>query len=532
MRLFNEYFVMVDVEREVLIYDTTLRDGNQAVDVNLSVRDKLIFSRKLDEFGVAMIEGGWPNPTNPAEREYFEKAMKLGLRSEIAAFGMTRKAGLKAEEDSILNYLADTPCHIYTLFGKSWSLHVRKVLNTTLDENLEMISDTVSFLKKRGKSVVYDAEHFYDGFKDDEEYALQTLEAAEEAGADWIVLCDTRGASTPFDIYEITKRVSETIKVPLGIHAHNDIGMGVANSISAVKAGATMVQGTINGIGERCGNADLIEVIGVLEFRMNVKTGVKVSKLTEISQYLYELATIDENPRQPFVGRYAFSHKGGVHGHAVLKTTEAYEFIDPSIVGNQRALIVSSQAGTASLAAKAVEFGFQLSKRDPRTLSILKKVKEMEAEGYVFENADASLYLLIARMLLEPIKFFEIEHWTTIVVEGGDRQVCESVVKLRVGDAEIISSAEGNGPVNAFDKALKKAIITKYPELKDVYLRGYRVRELDTESGTAAKVRVFIEFEKGDEHWSTVGVSSNILNASKEALVDGYLYYLLKSYRG
>jgi 2-isopropylmalate synthase len=515
-------------EKRVLIFDTTLRDGNQAVGVNFSLDDKIKIALKLDDLGVDYIEGGWPNETNPIDVAFFQNVLKYRLRARISTFGRTRKPMVRAEADPDLKYLAQPDIPTVTIFGKAWRLHVKDVLNTTLEENLNIVYDSVKYLKSLGKEVVFDAEHFFDGYRDSPDYAMGVLSMAEEAGASFLVLADTRGASDPLEVYEVTKRVVDRFKTPVGIHAHNDTGMAVANSVAAVKAGAVMVHGTVNGIGERCGNADLVQVIGVLATRLNRKMNVNLRMLSTVSQYLRDITSMEENPWQPFVGKYAFSHKGGVHGDAVVKNREAYEFTDPAIFGNTSAIVVSSQSGSASLAAKAQEMGFEIDKKDPRVLEALKKVKDLESKGYVFENADGNLFLILYESIYGPPQLFELEHWTSIVTWLGDRQVVECLVKVRVGGVSISASAEGNGPVNAFDNALKKALSPIYPKIAYVSLIGFRVREIDAPSGTAASVRILAEFESNGSRWTTIGVSTNILKAAEEALVAGYKYFLLK----
>lgn len=512
----------------VELYDTTLRDGNQAIGVNFSVNDKIKIARKLDELGVPYIEGGWPNVTNQAEFEFFKKIRKEGLRASVVAFGMTRKPNVDPVEDENLNLLIEAEPDLITLMGKTWRLHVEKVIETSLKENLRMISSSIRYLRQHGYEVFFDAEHFYDGFKDDRNYAMEALRAALEAGASRLILCDTRGASLPREVHEITKSTLEELNAKLGVHAHNDRGLATANSLAAFEAGATQIQGTINGLGERCGNADLVEVAGNLELSYGIRTGIALRKLKETSDYVYEIANVPRDDYQPFVGRFAFAHKGGLHGHAVMKCPESYEGFEPAKVGNVREITVSSQAGVSNVVAKAKEFGFNLEKEDPKARRILKEIKRKEAMGYHFEGAEASLALLYARELGEDLNYFRLSGWRAFVVSQNGSISAESIVKLRMGERSMIAAAEGNGPVNAFDIALKKILSKQYPELSKVSLVGYRVRELEVEKGTAAAVRVFAEFEANGERWSTVGVSPNILKASEEALTDGYIYYLYK----
>jgi len=515
-------------EKRILVFDTTLRDGNQTVGVNFSLEDKIKIALKLDDLGVNYIEGGWPNETNQIDVAFFQKILKYRLRAKVSTFGRTRKPWVRVEEDPELKYLVQPNIPVATVFGKSWVLHVKDVLNTTLEENISMVYDTVKYLKECSREVVFDAEHFFDGYRDNPDYAVEVLRTAGKAGASFLVLADTRGASDPIEVYDVTRKITDVLENPIGIHAHNDTGMAVANSIAAVKAGAVMVQGTINGVGERCGNADLVQVIGVLATRFNYKMDVNLRMLSTVSQYLRDIASMEENPRQPFVGKYAFSHKGGVHGDAVLKNREAYEFTDPAVFGNTSAIVVSSQSGSANLAAKAQEMGLEVDKKDPRILEALKKIKDLESKGYVFENADGSLFLLLYEALHGSPQLFELEHWTSIVTWLGDRQIVECVVKVKVGGVSMSASAEGNGPVNALDSALKKALAPVYPGIAYVSLTGFRVREIDAPSGTAASVRILAEFESNSSRWTTIGVSTNILKAAEEALVAGYKYFLLR----
>jgi len=511
------------------IYDTTLRDGNQAMGVNLSVDDKIKIARKLSEFGVHYIEGGWPNAVSQAEVKFFRRMRKERVRSAIVAFGMTRKPCLKPENDRNLKILLSAGADYITLMGKSSIFQVQKILGTTPDENLRMVSDSVAYLREKGSKVIFDAEHFYDGYKENPSYATRVVAVAEESGANEIVLCDTRGVSTPIEIFQITKEIKDKVSKPIGIHAHNDRGLATINSIFALIAGAEQVQGTINGLGERCGNANLVEIIGNLEISFNINTGLDLSKLTELSEYVYEIANIPRNDYQPFVGRFAFVHKGGIHGHAVLKDSRAYEGFDPAVVGNARSITVSSQAGLANIVQKAKEFGFKLGKNSTEAEKILRVVKKREAEGYHYENAEASLNLLYARALGVDLNHFHLVNWRAFVSGDGRKVSAESTVKLKAGNHSLIAAAEGNGPVNAFDIALKRALRSQHPELSKVELIGYRVREINVEKGTAASVQVFTEFEADGKRWSTIGVSPNILKASEEAIVDGYIYYLQKT---
>lgn len=511
---------------KIMFYDTTLRDGNQSVGINFSKNDKIKIAKKIDEVGIHYIEGGWPNKTNQVDTEFFREIKNEKIAAKIAAFTRTRKAHTSIAQDNDLQLLLDIQPDVITLMVKTWTLHVQKVLGTTLDENLLMVRDTVEHFINHGYQVIVDAEHFFDGYKANKDYAFQVIQTAIDTGASDVILCDTRGVSNPIEIYNITEQVKQDIESPLGIHAHNDLGLAVANSLFSVLGGATHIQGTINGLGERCGNADLIEVIGNLECSLKIKTGIDLAKLTPLSQYIYEIANIPGNKYKPFVGKFAFTHKGGIHGHAVRKLPQAYEGIDPTIFGNKRDITVSAQAGISNVLSKAHEFGYTLDKKSPHTKRILMQIKEMESKGYNFENANASLHLLYAKELGEKLDYFDLKNWRAYVLCDDSNVSAESTVKIKLSERNLITAGEGNGPVNAFDKALRKALRSQYPELSQVKLTGYRVRELDVEEGTAAAVRVFTEFKADNLRWSTIGLSPNILKASEEALTDGYRYYL------
>ncbi|MBO3802441.1 MAG: citramalate synthase [Candidatus Brockarchaeota archaeon] len=507
----------------VEVYDTTLRDGAQATGVSFSLNDKLKIAKRLDGL-VDYIEGGWPS-SNPKDLEFFKEVRSLRLRAKVSAFGSTMKVGTAPEEDSNLSSLLEFT-DVVAIFGKSWGLHVKHVLKTTLSENLRLIRESVNYLKREGATVIYDAEHFFDGYADDKAYAMKTLEAAEKS-SDVIVLCDTNGGRLPSEISKAVREVAKRIRKPIGIHAHNDSGCAVANTLMAVEAGARHVQVTVNGLGERAGNADLTAVLPALKFKMGAKFP-NLKRLTEISNFVSEIANLRNDPYKPYVGRYAFSHKGGVHVDAMLKNKRSYEHLDPALVGNRRAVFVSEQSGKASIVSKAGEFGFKLQKGDPRVGELLKEIKECERRGYQFENADASLYLLMLEKLGKRRDPFDIAAWTSIVHSDGDKVTADGTVMLRVGDKVIHTASQGNGPVNALDLALRKALKEIYPQAERVRLTGYRVKEIDAEEGTAAQVRVFIDLADGGESWTTVGVSTNILEASKKALLDGYRYFLLR----
>ncbi len=518
----------------VLIYDTTLRDGAQGEGISLTVEDKLKITRKLDELGVAYVEGGWPG-SNPKDIEYFQRVRSLPLHNaRLAAFGSTRRAGVGVEEDANIKALlaADTPC--VTIFGKTWDFHVLTALQTTLEENLDMIRDSVGYLKTHGREVVFDAEHFFDGFKANRDYALATLKAAAAAGADWIVLCDTNGGSLTFEIEEICGRSAQSIDTPLGIHAHNDGELAVANSIAAVRCGARMVQGTINGYGERCGNANLCSVIPNLQLKLDFYCidPEALRRLTEASHYVGEIANMAPHTQQSFVGASAFAHKGGIHASAILKHQSTYEHIDPEVVGNYRRILVSELAGFSNIFSKAQEMGLDLEQNSPEVRDLVHRIKDLEHQGYQFEGADASLELLLLRALGRYREFFALESLKIHVEKRPDDNGVintEATIKLRVGDEVMHTAAEGNGPVAALDNALRKALEGFYPCLSEMHLVDYKVRVLDGKDGTGSTVRVLIESSDNQDVWSTVGVSENIIEASWQALTDSMNYALLNS---
>lgn len=514
----------------VLLYDTTLRDGAQAEGVTFSLEDKIRIAQKLDEFGIHYIEAGWPG-SNPKDEEFFRIAKDLQWKqASLAAFSMTCRKGMKAEEDAnILTLLAcGTP--VVTIVGKSWDFHVTEALGTTLDENLRMIEDTVRLAKKEGKEVVYDAEHFFDGYKRNPSYALETILAAQEAGADWVVFCDTNGGALSHEVERIIAEVKPHLKVPFGIHTHNDSDTAVANALMAVLQGATQVQGTINGIGERTGNCNLVSVIANLELKLGVHCVGKeqLKRLTELSYFVSEVANLVPNDKQPFVGKSVFAHKGGMHSDAVTKHPDTYEHISPESVGNKRRILVSELAGRSAIVAKAMEFGIPLDKRSPEVSHILKEIKQREREGYEYESADASLELLIRRHLGLRRQFFELVNFTVVVTHRDGDIIAEGKVKVRVGDEEIITAAEGDGPVHALDIALRKALENFYPQLRTVRLTDYKVRVVNSEAATGARVRVLIESRDETGVWTTIGVSTNIIEASLIALLDSLEYGLLR----
>jgi 2-isopropylmalate synthase len=513
----------------IFIYDTTLRDGSQGEGINFSLQDKLLITRRLDELGIDFIEGGYPL-SNPKDFEYFQEVRKLPLRhARVAAFGMTRRKGAKPEEDTCLKALLESEAPVVTIVGKTWDLHVRDVLATTLDENLRMIADSVAHCKKAGRQVLYDAEHFFDGFRHNSDYALRTLRAAEEAGASVVILCDTNGGTLPEEIAAAVEQARRAVRVELGIHCHNDCDVAVANTLAAVARGATQVQGTMNGIGERCGNVDLVSVIANLALKRgyDVLRPGSLAKLTEVSRYVYETANMNFRSNQPFVGASAFAHKGGMHAHGVARTPVSYEHIDPALVGNERRILVSELSGQSSIVAKTTRFALA----NDRALlgKILNEVQDLENEGYEFEAAEASFDLLVrkAANLYRP-KFARLAYRVNIETEKSGRPVTEATVKVKVGDEVMHTVSEGDGPVNALDGALRKALQPFYPRLAEMELEDYKVRVVNARAGTAARVRVVIESRDAADVWGTVGVSENIIEASWLALVDSIEYKLFK----
>ncbi|MEE9595000.1 MAG: citramalate synthase [Candidatus Hydrothermarchaeales archaeon] len=516
------------------MYDTTLRDGAQSENISFSLEDKLGIAKALDEIGVHYIEGGWPG-SNPKDIEFFKRVKELKLEnSKVVAFGSTRRASKTVDEDNNIASLLEAETQTVCIFGKSWGLHVSEALNISLEENLELISDTLKFLKGKGKEVICDAEHFFDGYKSNSDYALKTLKVAEQAGADWIVLCDTNGGSMPFEIEEIMSKVRAEINTPLGIHAHNDSDMGVANTIIGVKMGATQVQGTINGYGERCGNANLCTVIPNLELKLGVKCleDKKLRKLTEVSRYVSEIANLPHFDNMPYVGSSAFAHKGGIHVSAVQKTPKTYEHIEPEQVGNLRRILISELSGKAAVLIKAKEYNLDLDKDTPETQKILQMLKEAESQGYQYEGAEASFELLMNKALGLYKPFFKLEGFRVTVDAKDEELVAEAIIKVEVEGKREHTAAEGNGPVNALDNALRKALEKFYPVLKDMHLSDYKVRVINAEKATGAKVRVLIESRDETNSWGTVGVSENIIDASWIALVDSLEYKLMKETNG
>ena len=514
----------------VVLYDTTLRDGSQREGISFSVDDKLKIARRLDRLGVAYIEGGWPG-SNPKDMAFFERVSELRLEKAIVtAFGSTRRADTAVEKDANIQALiaADTPA--VAVFGKSWDLHVHRVLNTTLEENLHMIADSVRYLKALGREVIYDAEHFFDGYRTNPAYAMQTLAAAAEAGADVLVLCDTNGGALPSTVATVVAEVRRSTATPLGIHAHNDGEMAVANSLVAVEMGAVHVQGTINGYGERCGNANLCSIIPALKLKMghDCVTGEQLRTLTDTARYVSELANLSLDAHLPYVGYSAFAHKGGMHVNALIKCEESYQHVEPSLVGNRKRVVVSELSGKSNIAYKAQEFGLELADGTGQTRQVLQRIKELENQGFQFEGAEGSVELLIRRARPDYAPPFELLDFHVLVRgrrDGG--MTAEATVKVQVGDQIMHTAADGNGPVNALNTAVRKALLPLYPCLAGVHLTDYKVRILDGEAGTAAQTRVLIDSANSRRAWSTVGCSTNIIEASWQALADSLEYALL-----
>lgn len=515
----------------IQIYDTTLRDGTQGEGITFSVEDKLKITRRLDRMGFHYVEGGWPG-SNPKDMEFFQRARQEQYRNtRLCAFSSTRKAGRPAHEDR--NLLAIVECGVRTaaLFGKSWDFHVYRALGTTLEENLAMVRDSVAFLKGRGLEVIFDAEHFFDGYQANPQYAMGVVRAAEEAGADTIALCDTNGGTLPTELKETVAYVRQALAVPLGIHAHNDSGLAVANSIMAVEAGCTQVQGTINGYGERCGNVDLCAVIPNLVFkkRLDCIPEQNLVYLTDLSRYVNELANMNPEARQPFVGTSAFAHKGGVHVNALLKDSHTYEHLPPESVGNKRRVLVSELSGLSNLVYKYRELNLGLETDSAEYRRILNELKDLEHQGFQFEGAEGSFELLLRKAYNGYHKPFLLETMRILTELRDEGHVyTEAIIKLRVNDQVVHTAAEGNGPVNALDAALRKALEEFYPAIAKMKLHDYKVRVLNEKSGTGAVVRVLIETGDGRKSWGTVGVSSNIIEASWQALADSFAYGILK----
>lgn len=524
----------------IQIYDTTLRDGTQGENINFTAEEKIKIAKRLDSIGIHYIEGGWPG-SNPRDKRFFELAKGTTFENaRITAFGSTRKPDIRTEDDPNLKALLESDTKVVAIFGKSWDLHVEAVMGTELEENLSMIAESTAYLIKHGREVIYDAEHFFDGYKANREYAIKTLIAAVEGGSDMIVLCDTNGGTLPFDIESITKDIREkldayiaetggTRSVKVGIHTHNDCGLGVANSIAAVRAGATMVHGTINGYGERCGNADLTSVIPILCIKMNHQcvSMENLKKIRQLSRFVSEMANMTPMNSRPFVGKSAFAHKGGIHVSAIMKTPAAYEQMDPELVGNKRRVLVSDLSGRSNIEYKAEEMGIDLSSNQFNSKNIVTEIKRLEQEGYQFDIADGSFKILLEKFTEQFKPKFELESFR-VTIEKDKNRHCRShaTIKISVDGQQEITAAEGQGPVSALDNALRKALENFFPNLDAMGLVDFKVRVMDGERGTNAKVRVFIESRDFDSIWTTVGVSEDIIEASWQALADSFQYKL------
>jgi 2-isopropylmalate synthase len=514
----------------VEIYDTTLRDGSQGEGINFSALDKLRIAEKLDSFGIHYIEGGWPG-SNPKDMEFFKQSFRRKWKNaRIAAFSMTRRKGIAVESDDLMRQILEAQTPVVCIVGKSWLLHVHEVLRAKPEENLAMISDTVRYLKAQGKEVIYDAEHAFDGYKDRPDYALATWEAAQRAGAECVVLCDTNGGCLPEEITKIVGAAKAKLGCRIGIHTHNDCGLGVANALAGILAGASQVQGTMNGYGERTGNCNLTSVIPLLQLKMKqaVLPAASLPKLKELSEFVDEIANVRHDPRQPWVGQTAFAHKGGMHVHAIDRLARSYEHINPEAVGNYRRVLVSDMSGRTNILMKAAELGFKLEPDALETRAITAEVKRLEGQGYEYEAAEGSLALLIRKMLKHQEPPFKIEGYHVSVRRDRSISVCQASVKVQVDGVTEHTIAEGDGPVNALDGALRRALVEFFPQLKKVQLEDYKVRILDSTAGTGARTRVLIESTDGKEDWGTVGVHDNIIEASVQALSDSFEYRLMK----
>jgi len=523
------------MRRVIKIYDTTLRDGTQGEGVSFSMEDKVRLASRMDALGIHYIEGGWPG-SNPKDLRFFRRMQDVTLKhAKLAAFTMTRRAGGRADSDVNMQAVIDAGAPVATIVGKAWDFHVTHALGTTLDENLDMIGDSIGFLGPRMEEVMFDAEHFFDGFKANREYALRTLEVAQAAGAAWLVLCDTNGGTLPAELVAILRAVRERVKTPLGIHVHNDAECAVANSLAAVLEGAGQVQGTINGFGERCGNANLVSIIPSLVLKMGLDCIPEnhLRELRDVSRFVSELANRTPWAAQPYVGDSAFAHKGGMHVSAVVKFASTYEHVDPAAVGNHRRVLVSELAGKSNVLWKAREYGIDIDQDTPDSRRILDELKSLEDQGFQFEGAEASFELLIERALGRHRPYFELDAYRVIVEEqrGSAEPVAEATVRVRVKGMLEHTAALGNGPVNALDHALRKALEEFYPALREMRLLDYKVRILDESKGTAARTRVLITSGDGDETWGTVGVAENIIEASWQALVDSIEYTLRRDDR-
>ena len=527
--------------RQIQLYDTTLRDGMQGESINFSAEDKVRIARVLDDFGVHYIEGGWPG-SNPRDLRFFEMAREMNFQqARLTAFGATRKSGLAVDQDPGIRLLIECGAPAVAVVGKTWDLHVKEIMNNSLDENLAMIHETVAFLKRHGREVFFDAEHFFDAIVHNREYAMKALAAAAEAGADALVLCDTNGGSLPPDIETATTAVATALNdkgmasaIRLGIHTHNDSGLAVANSLAGIRGGADIVQGTINGYGERCGNADLTAIIPILCLKMGYPclSAENLKKLKKVSRFVSETANITPQANRPFVGKSAFCHKGGIHVSAIMKNPIAYEHIDPEMVGGSRRVVVSDLSGKSNILYKAREMGINIDSLGTDTGRIVSEIKMLEEDGYQFEAADGSFKILMEKITGRFKPLFTLKSFRVIIEKNEDRPcAAQAIIKIAVGRNETITAAEGNGPVSALDNAVRKALAEFYPDslgLEDMHLVDFKVRVLDGREGTSAKVRVLIDSRDEDEVWSTIGVSEDIIEASWQALADSCQYKLTK----
>jgi 2-isopropylmalate synthase len=515
--------------KRIEIYDTTLRDGSQGEGVSFSLQDKLLICHRLDELGIDFIEGGYPL-SNPKDAAFFNEARELKLHTaKLLAFGMTRRKGVAPADDVGLNALRDAHTQYVTVVGKTWDIHATEVLGVSLQENLDMIADSVAYLTGLGRKVIYDAEHFFDGFKANPDYALKTITAAAQAGAILVCLCDTNGGTLPPQVQQCVRQALETVKIPVGIHPHNDSGVAVANALAAVTAGATQVQGTINGIGERCGNVDITTVIANLRLKLGYNCLKKDSlvHLTETSRYVYEIANLNLVNNQPYTGASAFAHKGGMHVHAVNKMASSYEHVEPELVGNSRRILVSELSGISNIAAKAGK-KFNIEKDRTALKNVLDQVTELESQGYQFEAAEASFELILRRQIGRMRKFFELKNYRCAVSRQGHGQpVTKATISVAANGRDINASAEGDGPINALDAALRHALEPEFPAIADLHLVDYKVRVVNGRAESAAKVRVVIEFRSPEGVFGTIGVSENIIEASWQAIADAVDYRLV-----
>ncbi len=519
-------------EASVQLYDTTLRDGMQQEGMSVSVDEKVRIALRLDEIGVHYIEGGFP-ASNPKEAEFFARMERERLtHARLVAFGMTRRKGTAADADENLRVLAEAAPETVAIVGKTWGLHLTRVLHVGRDENLRMIAESVAFLVRQGKRVVYDAEHFFDAYVDDPGYALDTLRAAEEAGAETLCLCDTNGAALPPLVAGAVAAVTGALGATVGVHIHNDSGCAVADSLVAVEAGARQVQGTINGYGERCGNADLVSIIPALQLKMGhqVLDAAQLERLTETAHFVADICNMTVSAHAPYVGRAAFAHKGGLHVAAIRDTPRTFEHVEPACIGNEPRVLLSELSGKSAILRKVQDMGLPLEEGDERVAGVLRSLKEREHRGYHYEAADASLELLVRAALAPQEPLFRLESFRVIVEKREDgRAVVEATIKVHVGGERVISTAEGNGPVNALDTALRRVIVAKYPHLADIKLVNYKVRILDEDKGTGAVTRVLLDASDGETSWGSIGVSENIIEASWEALVDSIEYGMLRT---